>query len=397
MIVHHQLHLAARAGVAHGGTELAALRYAQSIARAGCVVTLLARQFPGESDRESLEVVGLELKAAPVRNNFFLELFDQYRFIKKFCEQGQISLIHLHGMWSPILAIGALVARRARIPLVISPHGCLEPWTLGYKHRKKALALRTYQGASLRSASLFVATANQEATSIRRLGLRQPVAIIPNGVDISALPRRNLPGEVKTILFLSRIHPVKGLLDLVEAWAAVRQPGWRIVIAGSDEQGHRAEVESLIRAKGLESEFVFTGYVAGERKQACLDDAVLFVLPTYSENFGIAIAEALAAELPVITTTGAPWRELVEYRCGWWVEPGVQGVSNALLEAIESDPVELRQMGKRGRQLVIEKYSWPKIGSMALEVSEWLLDPSRPKPAVVDSSTVQSSRHTDMV
>ena len=236
----------------------------------------------------------------------------------------------------------------------------------------------------MRSASMFVATANQEMDSIRQLGLRQAVAVIPNGVDVGLPPCRDaLLKAVKTFLFLSRVHPQKGLHDLVEAWAKVRRPGWRVVIAGGGEESYRTRLDKLIRVRGLEADFEFVGYVEGTRKQACFDTADIFILPTYSENFGIAVAEALANELPVITTTGAPWQDLLEYRCGWWVEPGVKGVSDALIAAMRCDPDELREMGRRGRRLVIEKFSWDKIGVTALGVSEWLLDQSRPRPDVV--------------
>jgi glycosyltransferase involved in cell wall biosynthesis len=173
------------------------------------------------------------------------------------------------------------------------------------------------------------------------------------------------------------------LLDLVEAWALARQPGWKIVIAGGDEEGYRAKVEALILAKELQTDFEFVGFVDGARKQACFDAADIFILPTYSENFGIAVAEALANELPVITTTGAPWQDLVEHHCGWWVEPSVQGVYGALNEAMACDQAELRKMGQRGRQLVIDKYSWTQIGPTALATSQWLLDQSLPKPEIV--------------
>ncbi len=379
----NQLHIVANAAVTSGGEGLAALRYAESVARAGCKVTLLSKQISNKHESVSLGAGSFNQQGAPSGHNFLIELFAQYRFIRALCEQGQIDLIHLHGMWSPFLAVAALVARESRLPLVISPHGCLEPWALGYKHRKKWLALRTYQGAILRSATLFVATAVQELESIRKLNLHQPVAVIPNGVDVGPPPHRVAHKEVQTILFLSRVNPKKGLLDLVEAWAKVRQPGWRIVIAGGDEEGYRAKVEALIRAKGLESDFEFVGFVDGARKQACFDAADIFILPTYSENFGIAIAEALANELPVITTTGAPWQDLVTHRCGWWVEPGVNGVSGALIVALKCEPEELREMGQRGRQLVIDKFSWDKIGADALEVSEWLLDASRQMPEAV--------------
>ncbi len=380
----NQLHVVASAGAVSGGEGLAALRYAESIGQAGCAVTLLSKHISRKQGHESVGTGYLELQVAPTRHNLLLELFAQYDFIRRLCEKDKIDLIHIHGMWSPFLAVAALFAHRMHIPLVISPHGCLESWALDYKHHKKQLALKTYQGAVLRSASMFIATANQELESIRKLGFRQPIAVIPNGVDVGLPPKRDPHVRLKTILFLSRVHPKKGLLDLVEAWALARQPDWKIVVAGSDESGYRATVEALIRAKALESDFEFIGFVDGARKQACFDDATIFILPTYSENFGIAVAEAMANELPVITTTGAPWHDLVEHRCGWWVTPGIRGVSGALIEAMASAPEDLRKMGQRGRQLVLDKYSWSQIGATGLEVSEWLLNQSRPKPKIVN-------------
>jgi glycosyltransferase involved in cell wall biosynthesis len=385
MLTQHmnQLHVVANAGSVSGGEGLAALRYAQAIAHAGCEVVLLSKNIMGTPITELMGKGQFSQLAAPTRHNLLSELFDQYGFMQQLCEQKKINLIHLHGMWSPFLAVAALLAHRRGIPLVISPHGCLEPWALQYKSFKKLLAIKIYQGAVLRSATLFVATADQELASIRNLGFRQPVAVVPNGVDVGEVPRRDEHREIKTLLFLSRIHPIKGLLDLVEAWALVRRPGWRIVIAGGDEAGYRARVENLIRVKGLASDFEFAGFVDGARKQACFDQADVFILPTYSENFGIAVAEALANELPVITTTGAPWPDLVEHRCGWWVEPGVQGISGALIEAMECQPSELRKMGQRGRQLVIDKFSWDRIGATALAVSAWMMDQTQPQPQVV--------------
>lgn len=380
----NQLHLVANAAVTSGGEGLAALRYAESIARAGCAVTFLSKHIADDHVSAALEKGSFDQQRVPGRYNLLLELFDQYRFIQNICEYRKIDLIHLHGIWSPMLVVAALIARKRHIPFVISPHGCLEPWALSYKRPKKLLALKTYQGLILRLASMFVATANQELESIRLLGLRQPVAVIPNGVDIRPAPHRDAHVGIKTILFLSRVNPKKGLLDLVEAWAIARRPGWRIVIAGGDEDGYRTKVEALIREKALQDDFEFVGFVEGVRKQACFDAADIFILPTYSENFGIAVAEALANELPTITTTGAPWQDLVEYQCGWWVEPGVQGVSDALNMALDCDSDKLRLMGVRGRRLVIEKFSWDKIGTDALDASKWLLDTSRPTPATVN-------------
>jgi glycosyltransferase involved in cell wall biosynthesis len=379
-----QLHIVASSNASSGGEGLAALRYVESIARAGGQVVFMSRDIPDNYSIEFFTKEKFSMQAVPIHQNLLIELFTQYSFFQGYFERVKIDLVHIHGMWSPILAIAASVARSKNIPVMISPHGSLEPWALRYKHIKKWLALKIYQRAILRSASLFVATATKEMESIRKLHLYQPIAVIPNGVDVVPQHRCNdSQKEIKRLLFLSRIHPIKGLHDLVEAWALVRQTGWRIVIAGGDEGGYRKKVEDLIRDKGLEADFEFLGYVEGKQKQACFNDADIFILPTYSENFGIAVAEALVNELPVITTTGAPWQDLVTYRCGWWVPPGVQGISSALTEMLKCDSHQLKEMGQRGRQVAVNKFSWDMIGVTALRVSEWVLNQSMPRPEVI--------------
>lgn len=363
----NQLHIVPDVAVSAGGLGLAALRFAESVSKAGARVTLLTTSSKTVTLlRPTLDSDNFRLLHVPFNSGPLQKLMEQYKSIDALCEQNNFDLIHLHGVWLPLFCVAAFVARRRKIPFAMSPHGCFEPWALNHKRSKKSFALMTYQGMVNRAATMFFATAEQEVTSIRRLNIAQPVALIPNGVDIGMPPVRIPHDGKRTILFLSRIHPIKGLLDLVEAWAKVRSPNWQIVIAGPDENGHQSEVQAAITAHGLEADFEFVGLVEGVKKSACFANAELFVLPTYSENFGIAVAEALASELPVITTTGAPWKDLDDYRCGWWVSPGVAGISEALKTAMDIDPAELRRMGKRGRQLVSEKYSWDKIGRDAL-------------------------------
>jgi len=172
---------------------------------------------------------------------------------------------------------------------------------------------------------------------------------------------------------LSRIHPVKGLLDLVEAWHAVRPHGWRMVIAGGDENGHLDEVRTEIGKRKLEHEFTFVGEVRDEAKWDLYRSADLFVLPTKSENFGIVIAEALAAGTPVITTKGTPWEELQTHRCGWWVEPNAGAVAGALRQACNLSDKERQVMGDRGRKLIEDKYTWPAAAKQMLAVYQWML------------------------
>jgi len=290
------------------------------------------------------------------------------------------AVIHDQGIWlfNNHAAIG--VAKKTGIPLVVSPRGMLEPWAINYKAFKKKLAWLLYQRNDLACVDLFHATSQQEAENILELGLRKPVAIIPNGITMPLCREKTRSADKKkTILFLSRIHPKKGLLNLVSAWRQVKGPGWKIVIAGPDESGHKEEVMKAINAAGVEDSFEFIGSVDDRVKWDWFFRADIFVLPTFSENFGIVVAEALACGVPVITTTGAPWQELQTHNCGWWIEIGVEPLAEALRSAIALTDEERCEMGKRGRKLVADRYSWTKIGRDMANVYAWVLGDG-PKP-----------------
>lgn len=294
--------------------------------------------------------------------------------LRERCQSLPHPLLHNHGLWLPINHTVTRLARQLNTPLIISPRGMLEPWAMQHKAWKKRLAWLLYQRRDLASATVLHATAEQEAVNFRRLGLRRPIAIIPNGTDLPEW--RDLPypkGTPRKMLFLSRIHPVKGLLNLVQAWHTVRPSGWQMVIAGPDEGGHQAIVEAAIRQAGLQNEFVFTGSVDGAEKTALYRSADLFVLPTFSENFGLVIAEALACGVPVITTKGAPWSGLHTHHCGWWIDIGVEPLVAALREAMNLPPETLRDMGRRGRAYVERDFGWPGIAQQMLSVYRWVL------------------------
>lgn len=274
------------------------------------------------------------------------------------------TVVHTHGVWLRQSHDAIAAARSLCLPVVISPRGMLEPWALAYHAWKKRLAWWLYQRRDLQHVTAFHATADMEAESIRRLGFRQPIIVLPNGV---ALPAPGAHGSgvaasaTREALFLSRIHPKKGIDMLIDAWGRLRPAGWRLTIAGNDEDGHAAVVERRIREAGLGESVRFVGPAYGADKERLFRGAHLFVLPSHSENFGIVVAEALAYGMPVLTTTGTPWAELVSRRCGWHVDPSPDAIADALWQAVTLPAAELAAMGAAGRELVAERYQWDAI------------------------------------
>jgi glycosyltransferase involved in cell wall biosynthesis len=287
-------------------------------------------------------------------------------------------LIHDHGMWAHSNFSAWQASRDAKVPYVLSPRGMISPWALGHKGWKKRIALPLYQRRILEDAAMLVATAESEYESIREFGLKQPVAIIPNGIDpvesVSPVTRvdRAEGNRRRTALFLSRIQAKKGLLNLLHAWAQITAPDWCLKIAGPDEGGHLQEVRLTIERLGLSGSVEYVGASSGESKSRLYSSSDLFVLPTFTENFGLVVAEALAHGLPVITTKGAPWRDLEVHRCGWWIDIGVEPLVAALREAFALPDVERQSMGVRGREYV-RRYDWKDIASRMADVYRWVL------------------------
>jgi glycosyltransferase involved in cell wall biosynthesis len=293
------------------------------------------------------------------------------------------ALVHDNGLWLATNHWAATSAKRMRVPLIISPRGMLSEWAIQHRSWRKRIAWKSYQRDDLETAQVIHATSSDEANQIRNVQLRQPIAVIPNGVELSPfIGDRSVENRPKTLLFLSRINPKKGLTMLADAWASLRPSMWRVVVAGFDEGGHQQKIQEYVKRLGIESSFEFKRPVIGDEKWSLFNTADAFVLPSYSENFGIAIAEALSSGLPVITTHGTPWSDIAVRKCGWWVKADRASLEGALREMMRLSDEERRQMGMRGRRLVEEKFAWPAIARQMRDVYAWALGKGE-KPACV--------------
>ena len=299
-------------------------------------------------------------------------------------------LIHDHGIWGSRNVAAALASRGAGIPYMLSPRGMLQPWALGYKSNRKKLAWAFYQQHIVRSSAALVATSDEERDSIKNLVPDLPVAVIPNGVTWPAqLPDRadRESGCKACLLFMSRVHPKKNLLGLVRAWHQVcRGPSrdqWTLQIAGPDELGHTQEVRNYVHSLQLDSRVEFLGPIDEDKKGAVFARADLFVLPSFSENFGVVVAEALAHGLPVVATHGTPWGQLAEHGCGWWVEPTSEALAVVLSDAVDLVAADRHAMGLRGREYVRKAFSWDGIGLMTAQLYDWVLGQTSLMPQFV--------------
>jgi len=366
----------------HGGPSRSVTALCSHQAEQGADVSLVSYDsgVPSSIVRPDHADVGLRFAPAEPAWRPLLRRDNHFADTLEAEASGSDTIVHDHGVWMPSNHAAATAARRLGAPLVVTTRGMLTTWALGQSRLKKRAAWLLYQGRDLRSAKLLHATADSEVEDIRRIGLRQPVIVLPNGVEVPELARGMPSGPRRRALFLSRVHPKKGLLNLVEAWAEVRPENWELVIAGPDEGGHRAEVEAHARIHSVD--IVWTGPVADDAKWDLYRSADLFVLPTFSENFGIVVAEALAVGVPALTTKGAPWELLNRERCGWWIDIGVEPLIAALRNATELDDDARHAMGRRGRTYVREHLSWDHVANGMLAAYRWLVG-RRERPASV--------------
>ncbi len=284
-------------------------------------------------------------------------------------------VFHTNACWLPLSAMTLFWARRLGLPCVYSPHGMMEPWIVKRNYwTKKLPALLLYQRKAINKSTLIHATADSEMINLRKMDYNRPIAVVPNCVDVFSIPMKLSWKRKKQILFLSRIHVKKGIENLIEAVFELRErlTGYLVKIVGPGEEEYVSSLKCLVKERGLSDFFEFSSGVFGDDKWILYQNSDIFVLPTFSENFGIVVTEALSSGTPVITTKGTPWHELETNRCGWWVDLGVEPLKQALLSFLSMSESELEEMGHNGRRLVEERYSDKMVARQMKAVYEWV-------------------------
>jgi glycosyltransferase involved in cell wall biosynthesis len=289
---------------------------------------------------------------------------------------GEADVIHGHGLYVGTNLILGRAARKQQKSMVYHVHGMFEPYILGRSKWKKRLVHWLFEDANFREVRLWRALTENEADQIRACGIRQPVVVTPNGVNIddyakpmdSAAPIETpmvpkLNKNRRRVLFLGRIHPKKGLNVLLAAWAKLSAltRDWQLAIAGPDEQGHLAKIQALARSLGLQNEVVFTGPVTGHSKVQLLYSSDLFILPSYSEGFSMSILEAMACERPVLATLACNFPELSASQAGWECEATAEALAASLKIALGTSDLERQQRGAIGRRMVETRYTWASV------------------------------------
>jgi glycosyltransferase involved in cell wall biosynthesis len=295
------------------------------------------------------------------------------RYIANSIQSGDSNILHCHSIWLMPPVYCAAAAKQAGCPFVVSPRGTLSPWAFRRGSPLKRIAWPLLQRRAVESATCFHATSMEEADDIRRFGFQQPIAVVPNGIDIPDTAA-GISGREHVALFLGRIHPKKGLEDLLEAWESLapRFPKWSVEIAGPVDSDYARLLQDRSKSTRL-PRLHFVGELSGESKWAAFRRASVFVLPTRSENFGIAVAESLANGTAVVVSKGAPWERVIAERCGWWHDIGTSGLRNALSEALQRPIDELHQMGATGRAWMARDFAWNSVATQMKQVYEWLV------------------------
>jgi glycosyltransferase involved in cell wall biosynthesis len=299
-------------------------------------------------------------------------------------------IIHNHGLWMLPNVYPKDVPRSSNV--ICSPRGTMSTWAWNRSYWKKRLSWILGQKKMLERCDCFHATAQHECDDIRQRGYKQPIAIIPNGIDLPEIDQihswqtepQQLNSPTRTLLFLARLHPVKGIENLIQAWKnlELKHEDWILKIAGNGKKKYENDLRNLVSKLNI-SRIEFCGPIFGHEKSKLFAQSSLYVLPSFTENFGVSIAEAMAHSTPVVTTNATPWSELNLNGAGWCIDTGVEALEECLNHAMSLNSTDLRTMGSAGRDWMEKDFSWDRIASQMFATYDWI-NGNQEKPAWIN-------------
>lgn len=354
------IHVVGSLDISAGGPSRSVPQTCEYLSKIGVDIEIYTR--PSENPVQIIETPTYKVSFKNFRQLFL----DGFKLSKN-----EVDLIHLQHVWDPYVHLMAWFARLKGIPYVVTPRGMLEPWIMEQRPLKKKMGRALYLNKDLKKAETIHVTCDLEKRNITNLGFKAEKVNIPNGVEFSTVPKPKRDYGTKKIVFLSRIHEKKGIEILIDAWkqVVVDNKDWVLEIAGEGEKTYVNKIKNKINNQKILNVSLVGGKY-GDAKWDFIKEGDVFILPTFSENFGIVVAEALAVGVPVITTTGTPWEELNTRDCGWWIDLSVDNLKNTLLIAINTSENELEMMGVRGRKLIEENYDVVQVANKLKRVYE---------------------------
>lgn len=351
-----------------GGPSRSVPMLVKGLAELGVDVTLMTIRS------ENMNIHALEGTTAKLK---VLEPSFSRREIAQYLKDEKFHLIQIQSMWDLPYHKVMVEARKLGIPYIITPRGMLDPWSLAHKKWKKKLAWWLYQHNDVQKAACVFTTAKMEAEHVSNLGITTYKSVISNGIETSAYPcKTSIDVVKKQVLFLSRIHEKKGIELLFEAWKRIHHDfaDWQLLIVGNGEAEYIHSLENRVESLGLKDCIKILPPVFGEAKIKVYQESALFCLPSFSENFGMVIAESMSCGTPVITTTNCPWNILNDTNTGWCIDLSVDNLERTLREALPMSPTDLYKMGQKASKLIYENFDYQSVTRKTLRLYEWLLN-----------------------
>ncbi len=389
------LHVIPSVSPVRGGTSRAVLDMVFALRDCGIDAEIATTNDDGDN---LLDVpLGKSIIYDRVPTYFFSRFSPQLPAVREFAFSGSFTtwlfqnitkydLIHVHALFSYTSTVAMSIARLKGVPYITTPHGLLCEWSLQQSAQKKQAYLKLIERANLDRAHAIHVTCEQERDDVVALNLKSPTSILPLALtempveipDAASLLRQSLncPADEPIILFLARLHYKKGLDYLIPALGQLRDRRFTLVIAGTGTPAYEAEIKALVVAAGIENRTHMVGFVEGTQKDLLIQGADLFALTSHSENFGIAVLEALIVGTPVLLTPGVGLASVVlDNDLGYVADLNIQTIAQALDRHL-SDPDRSKLMGERARQFSIANYNWDKIAADLIPVYQSIANKS---------------------